>query len=159
MVIIDDSTTALEVIPFLAQKAPLTVITNFIPAIQQVLHHPELNLICLGGEYVGRYQAFLGMICERTLGDLHADVLFASTSALRGLYLYHQDQRVITTKRAMIQAAQRRVLLMDHTKIDQRALHRLCSIKEFSHVVVDDRVEEAVLKSFEETGIEVIVAT
>lgn len=158
VVIIDDSTSALELIPLLAGKAPMTVITNFTVAMQRLSNHPELSMIGLGGQYVARYQAFLGMICERTLSDLYADVLFASTSSLRGLDLYHQDQRVVTTKRAMLGAAQRRVLLLDHTKVGQGALHRLCGIDEFTHVVVDNLVDPGVVKSIEEAGVTVIVA-
>ncbi|MGO4689971.1 DeoR/GlpR family DNA-binding transcription regulator [Glaciibacter sp. 2TAF33] len=159
VVIVDDSTTSLEVVPHLVTRPPLTIITNFMPAMQQVSNHPDINLIGLGGEYAPRYQSFLGMMCERSLADLYADVLFASTSAVRGLDLYHQDQRIVTAKRAMMQSAQRRVLLVDHSKIDHGALHRLGGIDEFTHVIVDDKVDASVIKSFEEAGVTVLVAS
>lgn len=159
VVIVDDSTTVLAVVPHLVTRAPLTVITNFMPAMQQLSNHPDVNLIALGGEYTPRYQSFLGVMCERSLSELYADVLFASTSAVRGLDLYHQDQRVVTAKRAMMKAAQRRVLLMDHSKIDHGALHRLGSIDEFTHVIVDDQVDPAVVRLFEEANVTVLVAS
>lgn len=158
VVIVDDSTTALEVVPLLADRSSMTVITNFVPAIEAIKQHPHLSLIGLGGQYVPRYSAFLGMLCERALEDVYADVLFASTSSLRGSVLYHQDQRVVTTKRAMIASARRRVLLLDHTKVGQGALYRLCDVAAFTHVVVDDGVDATVRKELEEQGLTVLVA-
>lgn len=159
VVIVDDSTTSLEVVPLLIARPPLTIITNFLPAMQQVSNHPDVHLIALGGEFTPRYQSFLGMMCERSLADLYADVLFASSSAVRGLDVYHQDQRIVTAKRAMMAAAQTRVLMVDHSKIDHGALHRLGGIDEFTHVIVDDKVDKSVVKSFEEAGVVVMVAS
>ena len=158
VIIIDDSTSALELLPLLAQRNAITVITNFIPAMQQLTHHPGVSMIGLGGQYVSRYSAFLGLICENNLAGLYADVLFASTSSMRGTVLYHQDQRVVATKRAMISAAQRRVLLLDHTKIGHGALYRLCDVSDFTHVVVDENVDESLVKVIEEHGVTVLVA-
>ncbi|WP_417510380.1 DeoR/GlpR family DNA-binding transcription regulator [Microbacterium sp.] len=158
VILLDDSTTTLEVVPFLENYAPLTVITNFMQAMQKLTSAPEINLIALGGEYESRYQAFLGMICERTLADLHADILFASSSALRGTDVYHQDQSVVTAKHAMIRAAEKRVLLIDSSKIGQSALHRVCSVTDFTHVVLDDQADEGTRRLIEETGVQLIIA-
>jgi DeoR/GlpR family transcriptional regulator of sugar metabolism len=158
VVIIDDSTTSLEVLPHIVGSVPMTIITNFMPAMEMLGGKPETTLVGLGGEYIPRYRAFLGVGCEKALAELYADVLFASTSALRGLDVYHQDQRVVGAKRAMMAAAQRRVLLMDSTKLDQGALHRLGSVTEFTHVVVDDGADPALVALISEAGVDVIVA-
>ncbi len=158
VVIVDDSTSALQLLPRLEQLSPLTVITNSMPVLQALGTRNDLSVIALGGLYDVRHAAFLGMLCENNLANLYADVLFASTSSLRGRVLYHQDQHVVTTKRAMIRAAGRRVLLLDHTKIGHGALYRLCDIGEFTHVVVDDKVDDEVVGAIRDVGVEVIVA-
>lgn len=158
VVILDDSTSALALAPLLADKGSITVITNFLPALNELARMPRVTTISLGGQYVPGYAAYLGMLCENTIRSLYADVLFASTSSLRNSVLYHQDQRVVATKRAMIESAQRRVLLLDHTKIGPGALHKLCEVTEFTDVVVDDLVDEEIIRSFEEQGLNTIVA-
>lgn len=158
VVIIDASTTALEVVPHLMNRLPLTVITNFWTLLRQLESTPHINLVGLGGEYVSQYDAFMGVLCEKNLDDLYADVLFASVSAMRNLTVYHQDQRIVTAKRAMMRAAKKRVLLLDHTKIGHGSLHRLGSVTEFTHVVVDDEVDSAVVEEIRDAGVEVMVA-
>jgi len=157
VIIVDDSTTALGIIPLLAGRPPMTVITNFVPAITQLTSYPNIRLIGLGGDYEPRYAAFLGKLCEDSLAGLYADVLFASTSSILGTVLYHQDQRVVATKRAMMKAAGSRVLLLDHTKVSQGALYRLGDVDEFTHVVVDAAVPDSQVTAMEERGVEVIV--
>lgn len=157
VIIIDDSTTALGIVPLLAGRPPMTVITNFVPAMTQLMSYPNVNLIGLGGQYEARYAAFFGKLCEENLAGLYADVLFASTSSILGTVLYHQDQRVVTTKRAMIDAAQSRVLMLDHTKVSQGALYRLCDVDEFTHVVVDSGVPDEQITAMEERGVQVLV--
>lgn len=158
VVILDDSTSSLAVLPHLVKRDPLSIITNFLPVMQEVSAHPHVKLIGLGGQFISGYSAFLGMVCERNLEDLFADVVFLSTSSMRGTVLYHQDQRVVMTKRAMMAAAQRRVLLMDHTKIGQGALYRLGNTSEFTHVVVDDRVDDEIVRRLREDGVTVLIA-
>lgn len=159
VVIIDDSTTALAVLPHLVDSVPMTIITNFLLVMEQLADSPDVKLVAVGGEYIPRYRSFHGVLGERALGELYADVLFASTSALRGSHLYHQDQRVVETKRAMMRAARARVLLMDHTKLGFGALHRLGSVADFTHVVVDARAEARALEQIRDTGVQLIVAS
>jgi len=158
VVIVDDSTTATGIIPLLQKRPPMTVITNFLPAMNQLSGFPNVNLIGLGGQYEPRYAAFLGKMCEEGLANLYADVLFASTSSILGTTLYHQDQRIVAVKRAMIAAAHVRVLLVDHTKFGQGALYRLGAVEEFTHVVVDDGLGPEQRAAIEERGVTVIVA-
>jgi DeoR/GlpR family transcriptional regulator of sugar metabolism len=158
VVLIDDSTTALEMVPLLGRFEELTVITNFRAAMDQLSEFPSIQLIFLGGQYDQRYGSFVGVICEENIARLWADVVFVSTSSLSGTTLYHQDQLEVGTKRAMIGQANRRVLLLDHSKIGQRALYRLCDIKEFDHMVVDSGTSADDIRMIEEQGVKVTVA-
>jgi DeoR/GlpR family transcriptional regulator of sugar metabolism len=159
VVILDDSTTSLEVLPLLESTASLTVITNSLPAMNEARAFEGTNLIGLGGDFVVEYQSFLGAACEASLADLFADVLFLSTSAARGTELYHQDPRVVDAKRAMMSAADRRVVLLDSSKFDHGALHRLGAVSDFTHVIVDDAVSAETLGLLEDSGATVLVAS
>ncbi|MGH3516508.1 MAG: hypothetical protein ACRDQ7_03655 [Haloechinothrix sp.] len=47
--ILDDSTTTLHLLPSLSDKTPLTVITNYLPIIEDLNGEPDITLIALGG--------------------------------------------------------------------------------------------------------------
>lgn len=158
VVIIDDSSTAGEVFPFLLDKAPLTVITNFVPVMEKAVTIPNLKLIALAGEYDARYNSFLGILCENTLANLYADVLFTSSSAVQGTEVFHQDQRIVTAKQAMMRASRIRVLMLDSSKFNHGALHRIGNVNEFTHIIVDEELDDESVRKLQDTGVTVLVA-
>jgi len=123
--------------------APLTVITNSRPAIEALYGAPDIRLIALGGEYFASHDSFMGVLAEDALAAVRADVFFMSTSAVSGRIAWHQEQVTVSAKRAMLRAAGRRVLLVDHHKLGKTALHQLAPLTAFDLVVVDEGIDAA----------------
>jgi len=122
-VICDESTTTMAALRAIEASESITVITNCFPMMQYVNESTKHRLIGLGGDYVTRYQAFLGIVCEQAITNVYADVLLASCSAVRGSSTYHQDQQIVAVKRAMIKSAPTRLLLLDSSKVGGGALY------------------------------------
>lgn len=152
-VLIDDASTTLALAKLLPGRGPLTVITNFRPSIEALYGAPGIRLIALGGEYFPNHDSFMGVVCEDALAAIRADVFFMSTSAVSGGVAWHQEQVTVSAKRAMLRAARRRVLLIDHGKLGRTALHQLARLSEFDLVVVDDGVDEAGLEELRESRV------
>jgi len=152
-VLLDESTTALMVARLLPDKTPLTVITNFAMILNELNEVKGINLISLGGEYLPFLAAFGGEVCQASLGVVRADVLFMSTSAVSDCVALHQDQRTMAGKRAMMAAAKRRILLVDHTKFGRVALHKLAPLGDFDLLVVDSGIDDASLKELKECSV------
>ena len=157
-IILDDSTTLLPLTRLLPKVAPLTVITNFLPIIHELTKFPEINLICLGGEYDARFDTFTGMLCEQAVSELRASVLITSTSAVSDGQAYHPDPQIIKVKQAMMKVVDRKMMLLDHTKFNKTALHHLADLKEFDHVIIDHKVDKYIIDQLEEKGIKVDVS-
>lgn len=157
-VILDDSTTVLSLAEHLPPIRPLTVITNGLGAIERLRDIPGIDLVSLGGQFNARYNAFFGLLCEEALAALRANILFVSTSAVMGSSAYHQDPQVVTAKRAMMRAAERRILLVDHAKFSATALHRLADLSEFDLVITDFGLQASQLSALRESGIPVEIA-
>ncbi|MGY0064046.1 DeoR/GlpR family DNA-binding transcription regulator [Streptomyces sp. LZ34] len=156
--VIDDSTSALALVGLLPQRAPLTVITNFVPVTQLLAGSAGIDLISLGGLYYPAYDAFLGIRTVDAVSTLHADILFASTTAITRGHCYHQSQETVAVKRALMEACDRRVLLVDHTKFRRRGLYQLAPVTAFDLVIVDADIPEPDLDSLQSKGVEVLVA-
>lgn len=152
-VMLDDSTTILALARLLPSRTPLTVITNSLAVLQELKAAPDIHLIVLGGAYWPRHEAFCGLACEAAVSALRADILFMSTSAISGGIAFQPDQDMAIAKRAMIGAAAKRVLLVDHSKLGRVALHRLASLRDFDVIAVDEGADDVALRQLREAHI------
>ena len=157
-VMLDDSTTALRLAHLLPGRGPLTVITNFLVAMNVLADAPDIHLIGLGGDYDATYAAFHGLQVRDQIAKLRCDVVFMSTTAVLDGFLYHKSQETILIRHALMASAARRVLLVDHTKFRRRAVHQLAPLTDFDAVIVDSEIEAADLAAMRELGVEVHVA-
>lgn len=151
-IMLDDSTTALELARRLrlGEITPLTVVTNFLEAITLLADQRGIHLMALGGDYDPLHSSFLGVSCVEAVQSLRVDVCFVSTSAVHGGYAYHQEQHIVSVKRAMLDSAARNVLLIDHTKLARTALHRVAPLSRFDLLLVDDGAPAAALRDLDE---------
>lgn len=141
-VMLDESTSALMAAGLLREKVPLTVLTNFAMVLEELDGARGMDLILLGGQYLPALDAFVGAVCEAALHAVRADVLIMSTSAVSGCVALHQNQEIMRNKRAMMNSAGRRILLVDHTKFGKVALHRLAHLEDFDLVISDSDLSE-----------------
>jgi len=109
-VLLDDATTTLALARLLLERTPLTVITNYLATMKLLSGVPGVRLIALGGEYRASHDSFVGVVCEHAIASLRADLFFMSTSAVSGGLAFHQEQEIVTLKRAMLAASSRSVL-------------------------------------------------
>jgi DeoR/GlpR family transcriptional regulator of sugar metabolism len=151
-VLLDDSTSTLEIARLLrlGEITPLTVVTNFLEAINLLADQRGIRLMALGGDYDRLHSSFLGVSCVEAVEQLRVDVCFASTSGVYGGYAYHQEQHIVSVKRAMLDAAARNVLLVDHTKLGRVALHRVAPLSRFDLLLVDDGASPEQLRDLDE---------
>jgi len=157
-VMLDDSTTTLQLIPSLAERTPLHVVTNFLEGIRQLSEIDGVTLMALGGDYDPLHNAFEGVLCLQAIESLRVEATFISTSAVFRADAFHQEQRVVAFKRAMLEAASKRYLLVDHTKLGRPALHRLVPLSAFDLVVVDAGAPADALRALDEYRINYEVA-
>lgn len=158
---LDDSTTVLHMIPGLADRIPLHVATTSLIAIRRlttIAMGSDLRIIGLGGVYDVPHDSFVGMQCLEQIAGIRADVLFISTSAVSTTDAFHQEERIVALKRAMVNASTKRYLLVDHSKLGRVALHKIVPLDAFDLVITDAAAEKSVLDAWEASGIRYEVA-
>lgn len=137
---------------------PLTVLTNSMGIATQLAGARDISLICLGGKYHPRFDAFLGILCEQGTKSLRANTLFMSVSAVRDLGAYHQEQEIVKCKMALMEIVDRRILMIDSQKFDVTALNRLANLSDFDVVITDSGVSENQKNRMLDAGINLHVA-
>ncbi|MBC7724865.1 MAG: DeoR/GlpR transcriptional regulator [Burkholderiaceae bacterium] len=154
---LDDSTTVLKMIPGLAGIIPLHVATNFLAGLKLLAEQPDTRLIAIGGDYDPAHDSFQGIQAIEAIDSIQADALFMSTSALSPTHAFHQEERIVAFKRAMISSSTKRYLLVDHSKLDRVALHRVAALSEFDVVITDSAADPQAVDALMAAGITVEV--
>ncbi len=155
-ILLDDSTTVLAMIDGLAERAPLHVATTFVEGLRRLsvlAGDHDLTLIGLGGRYDVAHDSFVGVQTNQQVAGIHVDAVFLSTSAVSSTDMFHQEEQVAALKREMLGSASRRYLLIDHTKLDRRALLKIASLSDLDLIITDDGAAPAVLDAWSAAGI------
>lgn len=153
--LIDESTTVRHLAPLLAAAGPVTVATNGLTASRMLAGQPGIDLVGIGGTYFPAYDAFMGVPAVSAVRALRADIAFISTTAIARGACWHLSPEMIQVKRAFLEAADRRVLLADHSKFDRRALHQLAPLGEFDLVLLDAATKPAMVRRLRDQGVTV----
>jgi DeoR/GlpR family transcriptional regulator of sugar metabolism len=157
-VFLDDSTTVLGLLPFLATRTPITVVTNFLPAVAAAAEVPGVSLHLLGGEYHPHQEACMGLQTVDAIGTFSADIFLMSTTAVTDGKCFHRSEATIAVRRAFLTHSTRRVLLVDHAKFGRPAPHLLCPVSAFDTVITDAGIDPEDLAMLREEVADVVVA-
>jgi DeoR/GlpR family transcriptional regulator of sugar metabolism len=159
MIIIDIGSTLL----YLARNLPLdkdiTVVSNWLPVVQELNRKGPLKTIFLGGEVNFGELSVTGGYTEEMLQNFNADKLFlgvAGVSPEFGLTDYHIEE--IQVKRQMIKCAKRVIVLADHSKFGRVAPLKTAGLGSVHQIITDDGITEADRRAVESFGVEIIVA-
>lgn len=158
-IIIDAGSTTGRLARALPADRELTVIVNSPPLATSLATRANLSVIMLGGRVRGRTLATVDDWALRPLADLHVDVAFMGAngcSVTKGLTT--PDPAEAAIKRAMIGAAERSVVLADHTKFSGVYLTRFATLSEIDMVISDDGLDPAVAADVAASGPEVVRA-
>lgn len=150
--VLDDSTTGVYLARRLPERAPLTVVTNHRGVFGELAGQQGVHLISIGGDYLPWADAFVGGMALDALRGLRVDLAIMSVSAVTDGICCYPQQEMVQIKKAMLAAASRRVLYVDHTKFRRRALHAVAPAEDFDMVIVDSATPEADIEVLVERG-------
>lgn len=140
-VFIDDSTSCLPLVPYLARLSGITVVTNSL-SLTRVLVESGLDVVMIGGTYRPAFDANVGLLAHDAIGRMRLDAVLISTPAVSAGVCYHPDQDSVLVKRAALAAGGERILLVDHTKFTRVAPYSFARLADFTLVVTDTATPE-----------------
>ncbi len=156
---LDDSTSGLWLLRALGDQASLTVVTNSLLVASEVCESHSNKLVVTGGEYQAWSRALMGAAATEFIRSLHADFCVVSASGISRFSCFHPYQENAEVKRAMLDSAENKILLLDHTKFARRALFEFATLKEFTHVVVDAVTPPETIAMLEAEDIHILVGS
>ena len=135
-VLLDGGTTTLEVARHLAGRT-LQVVTNSLPIASLLMNQDQIELIFIGGYVYPKTGVALGDQAVEALRNIYVSRLVMSAGGVTSEGLFNSNALLVDTERQMIRAAERVMLVADHSKFGQRALSHLCPLNEVDQVVTD----------------------
>ena len=137
-ILIDAGTTTAALAESIPADRPLTVLTGALPTALSLAGQDNLTVLMPGGAIRARSLCAVGPWAVRDLSEVCVDTAFMGTNGLsieRGLTTSDQSEAV--TKRAMISAARRVVVLCDHSKIGADDFFRFADLSDVDVLITD----------------------
>jgi DeoR/GlpR family transcriptional regulator of sugar metabolism len=158
VIIMDAGTTTLQVAQNLKQNR-LTVASNFLPILNLLAGQPNVSLIALGGNLYGDNQCFIGALTVNMLHSINANVAIMAASCLslaKGMTSRNLAEAEV--KRAMIEAAETVILVMDSSKMHRHTLAQVGGLETLDVLVTDEGLSEPDREAITARGVKVITA-
>jgi DeoR family fructose operon transcriptional repressor len=156
---LDGGSTTAALADVLPGDRRLYVATNSVPIATRLSVTAGIALHVLGGRVRGITQTAVGDSTVRALADLRVDVAFLGTNGISAAHGFSTpDEAEAATKRAMVRAAQRSVVLADSSKLGREHLVRFAALEDVDALVTDGDADPAAIAELEQAGIEVVVA-
>jgi DeoR family fructose operon transcriptional repressor len=158
-IVLDGGTTTAALAEILPVGRRLLAVTSSIPIAARLSMTPGVTLHLLGGRVRGITQCAVGETTVRALTDLRVDVAFLGTNGITPDHGFTTpDDAEAATKRAMVHAGQRVVVLADSTKLGREQLVRFAAVEDVDVLVTDSGADPGVVAELEKAGVEVVVA-
>ncbi len=157
-VLLDAGTTTGALLDVLPTDRRLTVVTNAVPHALALAPVPTVTVIVVGGRLRARTLANVDDMAVETIRNLRVDVAFVATNGVSERGCSTPDTAEAAVKRTMVGAADRVVLLADHTKFGEEHLVRFAELSDLDVAVTDAGADDADLLPLRLAGVDVVVA-
>lgn len=156
-IMLDASSTAVYIAKALKEKKNLTVITNSIEIIIELLDMPEWNVFSTGGLTREGSFALVGPQTDKMLKAFHVDKAIISCKGIStDKSITDSDELHANNKLTMLESAGMKILAVDNSKFGNTAFTAIGTLDDITTVVTDEEPEAGWLQLFEETGVECI---
>lgn len=143
VVMLDGSTSCYHLVPYLAQKKDIIVITSGAKTAVSLAEH-NVRTFCTGGQMIIHSYSYVGEQAERFVRGLNADILFFSC---RGLTedgkMTDQAIEEANLRRVMFESSKRKYLLCDSSKIGKLCFYNMGSVDELDGIISEKPLPES----------------
>lgn len=160
-VIIDSGTTTIEIVKHLSPTKEITVISNAINIVNQLIsnNYPNINVILLGGYLRKTSLSLVGPLAEKNLANFYVDKVFLGVDGFdtkQGVYTPNIEEAHLN--QLMIEVAKEVILVTDSSKFGRKSMAFICEPSRINTVITDEGISSEDKKRLEDAGIKVIIA-
>jgi DeoR family transcriptional regulator of aga operon len=157
-ILIASGTTVVSLARNIEPRENLTVITGALNVALELIHHPGIEVIQLGGIIRKTSSSVTGAYAEKILDDFSCSKLFLGVDGIDlefGLTTTNMMEAQLNKK--MIAACQKTIVLADSSKFGKRGFGRICGLEDIEQIITDSNISEHTVSTLQSMGIEVTV--
>lgn len=151
-------TTVAAMIPLLAARRNLTVVTNAINVAWELAQRPNTRLVVTGGILRESSFALCGRGAEQSLRDLFVDLTFIGANGVSPVHGFTTpNPEEAHMHGLMLSRAAQSVVVVDHTKWGRVAFAQIAPPAEVKTVITSEGAPPDMVETFRRMGVQVIV--
>ncbi|MEK4028484.1 MULTISPECIES: DeoR/GlpR family DNA-binding transcription regulator [Bacillaceae] len=143
VLMIDEGSTTLQLIPYMLHYKNLTVITNSFALANQLISAInkkffEGEVIFIGGKVSSQHYRVAGPMSQQIMNQLHFEKAFISVDGILpkfGLSCYELENATLSEQ--MIKQASQTFVLADHSKLDKKATYQITNLNKVDYIFSD----------------------
>lgn len=157
-IILDNGSTTLQMVPWLVEKVALTVMTNSLLIVNEIVaRDSDMTLLMPGGTFRKRSSSFHGGLAEQAFRSYTFDKLFTGADGFdieTGTTTFNEAYQV---SQAMCQAAKQIIVVTDSSKFGRKTPNIVVPVEKINTVITDSGISPQDKASLEKRGIEVLI--
>lgn len=157
-IIIASGTTMLALAREIEINLKLTVITSALQVADELIRHPDVDVLQLGGLIRKSSSSVVGSYAEDILKDFYCTKLYLGVDGIDFEFgITTSNSMEAQLNRRMMSVAQKVIVLSDHTKFGKRGFSKICSLDEIDEIITDKGIPSSIAEKFISSGIKVTI--
>ncbi|MEG0385480.1 MAG: DeoR/GlpR family DNA-binding transcription regulator [Solibacillus sp.] len=155
---LDGGSTAFQIAKHIKHFKNLTVVTNSIPIINELIDS-QVDLIILGGKMSLKKRSIAAYDYLFNFSGLNIFKAFISASGItieKGISDYNLDE--VNTRKKIIDISKEVYIIADNTKFGKDVAVGIAPLEKVDYIVTDGGVRQTFIEDFQKTQVELVVA-
>ncbi|MET1080951.1 MAG: DeoR/GlpR family DNA-binding transcription regulator [Pseudomonas sp.] len=159
ILLIDGGTTCAELVRQIPRDLALTVVTHSPSIAVELVDHPRVEVIMLGGQLFKHSIVNLGAATVEAMAHIRADLFFMGVTGVHpteGLSTGHLEEAHI--KRALAARAAETVVMASKSKLNAASSYTIGQLGLIQTLVLEADSSPALIREFQAAGLSVVLA-
>ena len=157
-ILIEVGTTTLQAAKALKSKKNLTVITNSVHVVNELMD-TDFGLYIIGGRIRHGEGSISGAVSIMELENFHISKAIISAGGItagRGLSDYNIEEALVRKK--VIDQSKEVIVVADSSKFGQDVLSHVCGLNDIDLIITDNKLDRDLLREFENMNVNIVLA-
>ncbi|MCM3630158.1 DeoR/GlpR family DNA-binding transcription regulator [Paenibacillus glycanilyticus] len=164
VIVIDDGSTTLQMIPYLLYKKNLTIITNSISGLNMIMDYQNKEMFSgevffIGGKIDPRHYRISGSLAEKFMESFFVNKAFISIDGImpeQGITSFDSDRALLAQK--MMHKSEQTIILTDSSKFGVNRLYKIADFAAIDVIVCEEECPSEWSLSLEQQQVNWITA-